>query len=54
MEIEYGLKQEEDSKLFIFYIPIILLILKIIVIVLIIIFLVKKIREKWYSWKMIF
>ncbi len=47
MEIEYGLKQVEDSKvyMFMFSIPFILLLLRIIVIVLLIIFLIKKINE---------
>ena len=47
METEYGLKQVEDSRLFMsmFSIPFILLLLKIIVIVLLIIFLIKKINE---------
>lgn len=45
MEIEYGLKLVEDSRVFMFSIPIILLLLRIIVIVLLIIFLIKKINE---------
>lgn len=45
MEIEYGLKQVRDSRVFMFSIPIILLLLRIIVIVLLIIFLIKKINE---------
>lgn len=45
MEIEYGLKLVEDSRVYMFGIPIILLLLRIIVIVLLIIFLIKKIKE---------
>lgn len=45
MEIEYGLKQVEDSRVYMFSIPFILLLLRIIVIVLLIIFLIKKINE---------
>ena len=45
MEIEYGLKQVEDSRVYMFSIPIILLLLRIVVFVLLIIFLIKKINE---------
>lgn len=45
MEIEYGLKQVEDSRVYMFSIPIILLLLRIVVFVLLVIFLIKKIKE---------
>lgn len=45
MEIEYGLKLVEDSRVYMFGIPIILLLLRIVVFVLLIIILIKKINK---------